>query len=451
MAEKENPFSADQVNDVEVLARALKESGLTEDREKLAKQLLDVAIKKDLALDRTEANSMIARYVCSPDFLLFVASAATLFGNVGYVAQYADKASKSQSGAEQLINIMHTVVFASFALEKMAGIGQSGLSTVAGGSRRDAIKKMVSFMSDNYPLMAGGWHVSNQVASGVVFGLQAGLNGSSNDATTAGTRAMAATAALGMTLYKYHALVKKEEELGVKLVDDRIRRVIEPMDRLLGDKVDALGAAFPYLAAAMLTGPHASIFYNRLTDPQNPKVSVPPVMMMVGYSALVAYMAAKPGDVKPEDAEKQVEEAATQTQQMQKRFVDLAEAFMTRPADTILEADELKNLMVEHMGLDDKAANQVARVAMSALQRKDNAQAILEQLAKQYALQHVEKLQKNMPQHLDTDTKSFLQQQLSALLMEAVQPQLEKLEGLEVNLAEVTLSRREVLFGSWRR
>jgi hypothetical protein len=124
---------------------------------------------------------------------------------------------------------------------------------------------------------------------------------------------------------------------------------------------------------------------------------------------------------------------------------------MKRPADTILEADELKNLLVEHMKVDDKTANQIARMAMQPLQRKDNAQAILEQVAKQYALQHVEKLQKNMPQHLDDDTKGFLQQQLSALLMEAVQPQLEKLEGLEMYVAEVTLSRREVLFGSWRR
>jgi hypothetical protein len=302
MAEKENPLSADQVNDVEALARALKESGLTEDREKLAKQLLDVAIEKDPDLDRAEAGSMIARYVRSPDFFSFVAGAATLSGNISYLAQYTDKAGKSQPGAEQLINIMHSVIFASFALEKISLIGQSGFSSVAGNSRRDALKKMVSFMSNNYPLMAGAWHVGNQAASGVVFGLQAGLNGSSNDATTAGTRAMAATAALGMTLYKYHELLKEEEKSGVKLVDDRIRRVIEPIDRLLGKKVDALGAVYPYLAVAMLAGPHASIFYNRLTDNKNPTVSLTPIQMIVGYAALVAYMKTKKTNVKLEEA-----------------------------------------------------------------------------------------------------------------------------------------------------
>ena len=66
-------------------------------------------------------------------------------------------------------------------------------------------------------------------------------------------------------------------------------------------------------------------------------------------------------------------------------------------------------------------------------------------------MMHVTKLQKHMPQQVDETTETFLQQQLSALLMEAVQPQLEKLEGLEVNVAEVTLSRREVLSGNWRR
>lgn len=450
MTKKENLLSDAQADEVVALYQALKESGLTKDREKLAKQLLDVAIEKDPDLDRAEAGSMIARYVRSPQFLSFVAGAATLSGNISYVAQYAEKAGKSQPGAEQLLNIMHTIIFASFALEKISLIVQSGFSSVAGNSRRDALKKMVSFMSNNYPLMAGGWHVGNQAASGAVFGLQAALNGSSNDATTAGTRAMAATAALGMTLYKYHELLKEEERSGEKLVDDRIRRVIEPIDRLLGKKVDALGDAYPYLAVAMLAGPHASIFYNRLTDKKNPTISATPIQMIVGYAALVAYMKTKKTNVKLEEAEKQVEEVATQTQHMQQRFADLAEAFMNRTADKTLEVGELKDLLVEHMEVGDETANQVASLAMRALQRQENAQAIMQQVAQHYAAMHVTKLQKHMPQQVDETTENFLQQQLSALLMEAVQPQLEKLEGLEVNVAEITLTRRDVLFG-WRR
>lgn len=445
---KKDPlFSPDVAEKITSLADEISASGVLKDRESLAGRLLDMALAQDPALNREKTRGVIQSFVTNPDFLLFVAGAATLSGNASYAMQYASKAEESGSASDRAVNLIHTVVFSSFALEKVAGIGQAGLSGGAKMSRRKALQEFASYMGNNYPMMAGGWHVGNQVSSGLAFAVQAGMHGEHKDAVTAGTRAMAASAALGMTLYKYHALIEKEREQGVTLVDPRIRRIMEPIDRMLGRTVDAAGGAFPYIAAAMLTGPHASIFHAGLTDKQNPHVSVPPIMMMVGYSALVGYLSCKPSEAKPDVIGEAVTHARQETGRLQESFKRLGEALLARQ-DGHVKTGELSGLLVQEMGLGKSAAPEVAKAAMKRLEPECDGRKVMAVLAQAVADYHVAGIERNMPpENSMGEAGSLLRQQLGALLESSLAGLSEQLSAQPLQVDVPVMSRRRAMFG----
>lgn len=155
-------------------AQALAQSGVADDREKLAKKLLDITIEHDPNVDRKKAQNFIAKQLKNPDLLLFVAGATTLFGNMSYVNQYMGAADASKNATDKAINLIHAAVFASFTLEKMTDIGKTGLASAAAMSRREVLENAAGYMKNNYPLMAGIGLVSACLTTG--FSWMVGLD-----------------------------------------------------------------------------------------------------------------------------------------------------------------------------------------------------------------------------------------------------------------------------------
>lgn len=435
------------VRQVEQLAAEMKASGLAEDRQKLAAQLLDVAARVQPGLDKVQAKKTIAGYVANPDFLLFVSGAATLFGNVSYAAQFGAKAAKAEDRKEQLLNIMHTAIFSSFSLEKMAGIAQSGISSGAKMSRREALVQFASAMKHNYPMIAGQWHVANQVSSGLAFTAQAYLHESNKDAVTAGTRAMAATAATAMTLFKYHTILKEEKATGKKLLDDRLRKVLEPVDKVLGKHVDTVGGVLPYMSALMLTGPHASIFYNRLTDKENPHVSVTPLAMIVGYAAFVGYLSAKAGGGEPQkSAEKAIVVNLDAAIRDQAEFKAFAQAVLTH--EGAFDEEVLSALLKSSLTSGSAQAEIISRAVLGSVEAITNRAALVDAVAAEYAKVKAGQLRARFPDVVaDPDAASMLQGAYGDLLKAGVEAVRPELEGASCQVEAPKVSRRGFFFG----
>lgn len=441
-------LAAEHSADLSEVLEQLKASGVAEDKQVLAQSLLEMSLKSDPGLDAQATRKRIAAYISNPDFLLFVAGAATLFGNASYVSQYAGQAQRSSNATDATLNMIHAAIFASFTLEKMVDIGKSTFSATATLSRRDSLREMARFMKDNYPLMAGGWLTANQVASGSAFAAAATVHGSQKEAVTAAMRVMATGASLGMTLYKYHSLLEKEQKTGETLIDPRIRRMIEPVDRLLGDKVRAMGDRFPYLAAAMLTGPHISIFYNKLTDKEKPTTSWASLSTILGYSAFVAYLASKSdGTVPQTDPQEQVEKEASQLIALREAFASTVRSVASRPSGTPLTLAGLRDMCRETLHLQEQDALRVARGSIQRLSANPSAYDVAEALSSSLAELKVATLKQQLPKTvaLDTQIADELKAQLHESLIAGVASQRESLGATAVAVETPLLSRRDFL------
>lgn len=433
---------------IAVLAEALRDSNVADDKQDLAQKLLDITILHEPYMDRAEAKSVIMRYISNPDFLLFVAGAATLFGNVSYVSQFSNAAQRSSTFGNKALNLIHVVIFTSFTLEKMVDIGKSSLSNSAFVNRREALSKVMGFMKHNYPLLAGAWLTFNQVASGSVFAAQAIHNNRSKEAITSGMRAMAAAASVGLTLYKYHTILDVEKRTGKSLVDVRVRRAIAPVDRVLGGVVDRLGNAFPYMAAGMLTGPHVSIFYNKITDQEHPTISWASLSTILGYSSFVAYLASK-HDVHAaaHHVAGEVDEAITHSLEMCDGFSGLIAAMSQQAQSDTLRVGNVRALMQEHLPIGERAAVQLTQLCYRPDAPPPSLYILAKIIAHEYAALHIWQLQHAMPEgkRIDEQTVMRLRQKMSGMLMDVIADQRAALEAQRVNHSGALLTRRQFL------
>jgi hypothetical protein len=427
--------SPDKLDEIQRLAGQLSADLPDEVKKQVTKELLNTLPK---GADPKTAQTLIDTFL-QPNNMLALASILTTFGNVSYTLKYAGEANKSTTTKDLVINSLHAVIFASFTTEKIVDLSVAAINKDP--SRRELIQQggntALNTILNNYPLISGTWLTGNQVMSSLTFGSQASMNGNDKDMRTSVSRALAAMAVISMTLYKYKAM--KEDD---KPISPQLEAVMKPLEQCFGPLLEKMGNFTPYLAAALLTGPHISIAGNDLSKGKTIGQITPSLSTILGYVAYVAYLSSKNKAVPPD--QESINNEADFTVKTQEHFSALVEEISKIPAGQKIDSTEMKRLLTENMKLSEPDAQTIINVLAKSVQKPGNALQLVQTIAEEFAKIHIDK--RTNGGVLSKEQKIIAMTMFSQVLMEETQTPFATLEAKLVNV-NVSISRRDLIAG----